>query len=106
MKRIISLVIYTFLVIGGSYIFQNTRYLSTILYIGIIIIGIGIVAVLNPSVSTTLNSKVDLHYSDTQKEMYSRLLEKKIKQNNIDYFSILMYLYLLVPFFISIALFV
>lgn len=102
MKRLIGLIIYTAVIIGGSYLFQGARYLPTILYVGIIVVGIGIVALLNPGASTTLNPNVDLNYKTSQEKW----IEKKEKQNRIDYLSILTYVYLLVPFFLAIAWFV
>lgn len=111
MKRLIVLTIYTLVIVGGSYLYQDSLSLPTFLYVGIAFIAIGIIGMLNPGVSTMINGKgyygrADLNYIKVQEEMNNRLEKRKTKLAHIDFVSVLTYLYLLVPFFISIILFV
>lgn len=111
MKRLIVLAIYTLVIVGGSSLYQDSLSLSTFLYVGIVVIAIAIIGMINPSVSTMINGKgyygrADLNYIKAQEEMNKRLEKRKTKFEDIDFVSILTYLYLLVPFFISIILFV
>lgn len=111
MKRIICLAIYTLVIVGGSYLYRDAMSLSTVLYVGLVFVAILLIGILNPSVSTMMNGKgyygrADLNYIKAQEEIDTRLEKKKVRLNNIDFVSILTYLYLLVPFFIAIVLFV
>ena len=94
MKKITALTIYTLVIIGGSFLFQNTTWIENALYLGTIILAVGIIAILNPGLKNTKNR---------------RFVEQKINKSEIERISlcsIMMYLYLLVPFFIAMGLFV
>lgn len=107
MSRLIFLVIYTVIVIGGSYLFQDTAILPTLLCLGIFFIALIIIGLLNPGLSSMMekNQKEKNKFDETNEDLVKKHQRIIDKFKEIDYLLILTYLYLLVPFFIAITLF-
>lgn len=107
MSRLIFLVIYTVIVIGGSYLFQDTAILPTLLCLGIFFIALIIIGLLNPGLSSIMekNQKEKNKFDETNEDLVKKHQRIIDKFKEIDYLLILIYLYLLVPFFIAITLF-
>lgn len=107
MSRLIFLVIYTVIVIAGSYLFQDTAILPTVLCLGIFFVALIIIGLLNPGLSSMMekNQKEKNKFDETNEDLVKKHQRIIDKFKEIDYLSILTYLYLLVPFFIAIALF-
>lgn len=107
MSRLIFLVIYTVIVIGGSYLFQDAAILPTVLCLGIFFVALIVIGLLNPGLSSMMdnNQKEKNKFDETNEDLVKKHQRIIDKFKEIDYLSILTYLYLLVPFFIAIALF-
>lgn len=107
MSRLIFLVIYTMIVIGGSYLFQDAAILPTVLCLGIFFVALIVIGLLNPGLSSMMdnNQKEKNKFDETNEDLVKKHQRIIDKFKEIDYLSILTYLYLLVPFFIAIALF-
>ncbi|MGN1182454.1 MAG: hypothetical protein ACI4SR_05545 [Faecalibacillus sp.] len=107
MSRLIFLVIYTVIIIGGSYLFQDASMLSTVLCLGVFFIALMIIGLLNPGLSSMIDKKEKEKnkFDETNEDLVKKHQRIVDKFKEIDYLSILTYLYLLVPFFIAIALF-
>ena len=107
MSRLIFLVIYTMIVIGGSYLFQDAAILPTVLCLGIFFVALIVIGLLNPGLSSMMdnNQKEKNQIDETNEDLVKKHQRIIDKFKEIDYLSILTYLYLLVPFFIAIALF-
>ena len=107
MSRLIFLVIYTMIVIGGSYLFQDIAILPTVLCLGIFFVALIVIGLLNPGLSSMMdnNQKEKNKFDETNEDLVKKHQRIIDKFKEIDYLSILTYLYLLVPFFIAIALF-
>ena len=107
MSRLIFLVIYTMIVIGGSYLFQDAAILPTVLCLGIFFVALIVIGLLNPGLSSMMdkNQKEKYKFDETNEDLVKKHQRIIDKFKEIDYLSILTYLYLLVPFFIAIALF-
>lgn len=107
MSRLIFLVIYTVIIIGGSYLFQDASMLLTVLCLGVFFIALMIIGLLNPGLSSMIdkNEKEKNKFDETNEDLVKKHQRIVDKFKEIDYLSILTYLYLLVPFFIAIALF-
>ena len=107
MSRLIFLVIYTMIVIGGSYLFQDAAILPTVLCLGIFFVALIVIGLLNPGLSSMMdnNQKEKNQIDETNEDLVKKHQRIVDKFKEIDYLSILTYLYLLVPFFIAIALF-
>lgn len=111
MKRFVALIIYTLVIVGGSYFYQDSMSVPSFLYVGITVIAIAIIGMLNPGLSSFKNGKsyfdkTDFNDKQVQEKMSVRLEKRKTRLADINFLSIMTYLYLLVPFFISIILFV
>ena len=107
MSRLIFLVIYTVIVIAGSYLFQDAAILPTVLCLGIFFVALIVIGLLNPGLSSMMdnNQKEKNKFDETNEDLVKKHQRIIDKFKEIDYLSILTYLYLLVPFFIAIALF-
>lgn len=107
MSRLIFLVIYTMIVIGGSYLFQDAAILPTVLCLGIFFVALIVIGLLNPGLSSMMdnNQKEKNQIDETNEDLVKKHQRIVDKFKEIDYLSIFTYLYLLVPFFIAIALF-
>ena len=107
MSRLIFLVIYTMIVIGGSYLFQDAAILPTVLWLGIFFVALIVIGLLNPGLSSMMdnNQKEKNQIDETNEDLVKKHQRIVDKFKEIDYLSIFTYLYLLVPFFIAIALF-
>ena len=107
MGRLIFLVIYSVVVIGGAYLFKDAAFLSTVLCLGVFFVALIVIGLLNPGLSSTLNkeTKKENHLDETNDDLVKKHQHIVDEFKKIDYISILTYLYLLVPFFIAIALF-
>lgn len=107
MSRLIFLVIYTMIVIGGSYLFQDAAILPTVLCLGIFFVALIVIGLLNPGLSSMMdkNQKEKNKFDETNEDLVKKHQRIVDKFKEIDYLSIFTYLYLLVPFFIAIALF-
>lgn len=109
MKKITALTIYTLVIIGGSFLFQDTTWIENALYLGTIILAVGIIAILNPGLKNTKNRRFveqKMNSEQIQRELEDQLAANKSEIERISLCSIMMYLYLLVPFFIAMGLFV
>ena len=107
MGRLIFLFVYSVVVIGGAYLFKDTAFLSTVLCLGVFFVALIIIGLLNPGLSSTLNkeTKKENYLDETNEGLVKKHQHIIDEFKKIDYISILTYLYLLVPFFIAIALF-
>ena len=56
MSRLIFLVIYTMIVIGGSYLFQDAAILPTVLCLGIFFVALIVIGLLNPGLSSMMDN--------------------------------------------------
>lgn len=109
MKKITALAIYTFIIIGGSFLFRDTAWIEKTLYLCTIILAIGIIAILNPGLGHMKNRRIKeykMNGEQIQRELEWQLADSKNKIERISLRSVFMYLYLLVPFFIAMGLFV
>lgn len=110
MKKIIGLSIYTLVIVGLSFLFRNATWLANALYIATVIVAIAIIAILNPGIGNLKNSSRFLEQKKNEKQLQQMLeqqfADNKDKIEGMHWHMILFYLYLLVPFFIAISLFV
>lgn len=110
MKKIIGLSIYTLVIVGLSFLFRNATWLANALYIATVIVAIAIIAILNPGIGNLKNSSRFLEQKRNEKQIQQmleqQLADNKDKIEGMHWHMILFYLYLLVPFFIAISLFV
>lgn len=102
MKRLLSLLIYTIVVIGGAYFFRDSKQLPTILYILTALVCFGIIGMLVPGGVSSTSGKgfgpgADINYIKS-----SQGERNTIMTGVIDVISII---YLIVPFIVAIYLF-
>ncbi|MEG0276643.1 MAG: hypothetical protein RR630_06420 [Coprobacillus sp.] len=100
MKRFIVLLIYTIIVVGGSYLYRDSPNLMSVLVIGFILVAFGSIGLLMPSVGSTNGrgfGPTDLNYIKAE--------NGEGTQGVTSIVSILSVIYLVVPFFISMYLF-
>lgn len=101
MKRLIALLSYTSIVIGGSYLYRDSPNLSSVLCIGIAIAGFCVVGLLMPSMGAS-NTR---NFGPAADINYIKAKNGEGTQGVTSFVSILSVIYLVVPFFISMYLF-
>lgn len=102
MKKVKGLIIYTAVVIGGSFLFRHSQWLENFLFLGIVSLGLVIIVLLN----TGIVFDTDRNEANLQTDYRGKMKEKQKKINAMSYGTIFTYLYLLVPFLIAMSLFV
>ncbi len=102
MKRLIALVIYTVVVIGGAYLFRFAPQLPTVLYVLTALVCFGIIGLLVPggasgSTGRGFGPGADLYYIKASQGEQNTIMTNIV--------SVISVLYLIVPFIIAIYLF-
>ncbi|MEG0366144.1 MAG: hypothetical protein RR585_04875 [Coprobacillus sp.] len=101
MKRLIALLVYTIVVVGGSYLFRDSPNLMSVLGIGFIVVGFCAIGLLMPSTGAAnargFGPAADINYIKAQ--------SGEGTQGVTSFASIFSVIYLVVPFLISMYLF-
>lgn len=107
MKRFISLVTYTAIIISGSYFFKDNPDFPIFMYMSTIIVSFGIIGMIVSGVAGGAYKvwNIDGKWGITGDLDYVKAQEGNHKKTFTDLPSILFFLYMIVPLIISILLF-